>query len=146
MKIKRYFFINMLTVLFTWCSSAILIAGDLEPTAPPVSTMKTLDEVEPRIPIHKSDLPLTITESGSYYLVEDANCLSTAITVEADNVTIDLMGYSLIGHGTGFGIYLNARINVEIRNGTVRDFGSDGICGRRRICQYRYDRGHLRPG
>ena len=39
------------------------------------------------------------------------------------------MGYTLIGpeSGTNFGIYMNNRRNVEIRNGTVRGFGSHGI-------------------
>jgi hypothetical protein len=86
-----------------------------------IGTGETCDS---RIPIAKDDLPLTITESGSYYLTEDANCVSTAITVTTDNVTIDLMGYSLIGHGgeDTCGIYMDGRSNVEIRNGTVRDF------------------------
>jgi parallel beta-helix repeat protein len=90
--------------------------------------MKTLDEVEPRIPIHASDLPLTITEPNSYYLAEDVSFTDDAnhaITIECNDVTIDLMGFSLTGpdSGTKSGIYMDGRTNVEVRNGTVRDFG-----------------------
>ena len=104
--------------------STFTMAGDLEPPGAPGSTMKTLDEVEPRIPISQSDIPLTINESGSYYFTEDINSAGTAITVAADDVTIDLAGFTLAGpdSGTNYGIYMSGRSNVEIRNGTVRDF------------------------
>jgi hypothetical protein len=76
------------------------------------------DEV--RTPI--SALPFIIPASGSYFVTGDLISASNGISVNADNVTIDLMGYSLIGPAAGFGIVMSGRSNVEIRNGTVRDF------------------------
>ena len=107
-------------------------AGDLQPPAAPAPTMKTLDEIEPRIPIPASAAPVAvfvIGASGSYYLTGDRIASANGIEVNADNVTINLMGYSVTGPGSGtnYGIYMNGRTNVEIRNGTVRDFGRDGI-------------------
>jgi hypothetical protein len=74
-------------------------------------------------------LPYTINNPGFYYLGGNLNTNvvgGNGITVNADDVTIDLMGFSLTGILNGSypycGIYMNGRRNVEIRNGTVKDF------------------------
>jgi parallel beta-helix repeat protein len=117
----------LLLAVFAALSPKARAAGSLEPSAPPGPVMKSLDEVEPRTPIKPADLPLTITQSGSYYLTGDVNFTDTAhnaITVDCNDVTIDLKGYSIAGpNATNFsGIYINARTNIEIINGTLRDF------------------------
>jgi hypothetical protein len=109
--------------------SSIALAGNLEPDAAPGSTMKTLDEVEPRIPILASDTPVgtfTISESGSYYLTGNRQCSGTGIQVDVNDVTIDLCGYTLSGPDSTSSIYginiSGTQTNIHIRNGTIRDF------------------------
>jgi len=62
MEFKKLLFCVLSTFLFT----SICLGGTLEQTAPPSSggTMKTLDQVEPRIPI--SSYPFDINQPGSY--------------------------------------------------------------------------------
>jgi parallel beta-helix repeat protein len=86
---------------------------------------------EQRIPI--SSLPYTISSPGSYYVTKDLTGVagSNGITVDADDVTLDLNGFTLRGiPGSGHGIAKNLigeRHNVRIYNGTVREWGEDGI-------------------
>ena len=88
--------------------------------------------VDLRIPIAASPTPAStvrIDSPGNYVLSGDRFCSGDGIRVEADDVTIDLDGFSLVGpdSGSSVGIFMDGRRNVEIRNGTIRDFGGRGI-------------------
>lgn len=89
-------------------------------------------------------LPYTISAPGSYYLGSNLTYAGSGdgITVAAgvNNVTLDLMGFTLNGSGSGsnsVGIYLNGSKNVEVRNGTVTGWP---WCG---ILEYNNDSGML---
>lgn len=122
-KTHSWTIVSCLFVCFVDSSS--FAQGPLAPPGAPVPTMKTLDQVEPRRPI--SSLPFQITQLGSYYLT--TNLVGTAdndgITISASGVSIDLMGFELIGApGSGSGIYVSGvRRNIAIRNGTIRGWG-----------------------
>lgn len=114
-------------------------AGDLNPPAGPVApTMKTIQEAEPRQFIEQADIPLTINQSGSYYLKENLMPVgilaNNIITVIVSNVTIDLRGFTIVG-GTEVsqaldGIEIDSRVNnVSISNGNIVLCGVDGISG-----------------
>ena len=80
-------------------ASAPAFPGDLTPPAGPVtSTMKTLDEVEARVPL-SGPAPIAITEPGSYYLTENVIGVpgQPGITIGANDVTLDLNGFALLG-------------------------------------------------
>ena len=97
--------------------------------------MKTLDEVEARTPISAADLPLSITQSGSYYFTESmtfSTLNADAITISASGVTIDLNGFTLTGPGkaagsTGSGIYAEYVDNIVIKNGVIREWRRSGV-------------------
>jgi len=79
-----------------------------------------------------TSLPYTIASSGFYFIDKNLTCATgtNGITITTDNVTLDLMGFSLIGPGGSdnyHGIYMFARTNVEIRKGTIRNFPRSGI-------------------
>jgi hypothetical protein len=116
--------------------SAAAQAGPLDPPeGPPASTMKSLSEVEPRIAIHQGDLPLTISVDGSYYLAENLVANQDGvdmITVTANNVSIDLMGFTIDGAGSGVAAADCIQIEQGVRtfgltNGVIRGCGGDGV-------------------
>ena len=111
-------------------------AGSLAPPAGPVTpTMKTLVQVEPRtdlatLPGDASDL-FIISQPGSYYLTTNLVGVNYAseIAITANNVTLDLNGFALLGVPNSYdGIYIpNAQTNITVRNGSISGWGSEGV-------------------
>jgi parallel beta-helix repeat protein len=74
-------------------------------------------------------LPYTVASPGFYYITKNLTSIGGGITVDSDDVTIDLMGFTIYGPEAGApGISFTSRSNIEIRNGTIHDF-SYGIQG-----------------
>jgi hypothetical protein len=72
-----------------------------------------------------TSLPYPINSPGFYYVTGNLTCASgNGITVSADDVTIDLMGFRLSGTTGGSGVWMNGRKNVEVRNGTFKGWGA----------------------
>ncbi len=72
-----------------------------------------------RIPIAAHQLPFTITASGSYVVTDNLSAAGTAITVNADFVTIDLNGYTVSGNVNGI-LQSPGRHGLTVRNGVLR--------------------------
>lgn len=109
----------MRTAWMTFFLGAVMscsaIAGDLNPPPGAVApTMKTLQQVEPRIPISAATTPgnanavFVITQPGSYYLTGTFSVPANSSGIEvsaAGPVTIDFRGFSIIGQpGSIFGV------------------------------------------
>jgi hypothetical protein len=118
-------------------TATTLFAGPLTPPAGPVAPTPG---PEPRIAINATNTPgdfnsiFRITQPGSYYLTGNINGVTGkhGIEIAASGVTIDLNGFDLVGLpalGTFDGItagIANLK-NITIRNGSVRDWGDDGV-------------------
>jgi parallel beta-helix repeat protein len=127
---------NLIRRVAAWClvGLMVLLVGAIAHTlssgvtSASAATTGMLGQAEPLISI--SSLPFTITQSGSYYLAASLSLAApdqNGIEVDANDVTIDLMGHSLTGAGGINGISIAGHSNVEIRNGTVAYWEGDGI-------------------
>jgi hypothetical protein len=108
---KLFSLICLSAVLLT--SAAALADGDIYVGGPYGTTI--------------TSLPYTINAPGAYYLAGNLSFSGSgagnAISIRSDDVTLDLMGFSLncdISSTSTYGIQLDGRKNVEIRNGTLR--------------------------
>ncbi|MCA9306598.1 MAG: right-handed parallel beta-helix repeat-containing protein [Phycisphaerales bacterium] len=116
----------------------VALAGDLNPPAGPVApTMKSLDEVEPRVAINATNTPgdsnsvYRISQPGSYYLTGNVTAPAgdSAIEVASSDVTVDLNGFALFGEvGSMDGVTVNPGTRqVLITNGSISDFDGYGV-------------------
>lgn len=99
-------------------------AGNLTPPpGPPAPTMKTLAEVEPRTAISQANIPLTISQPGSYYLAANISFDSAAaITINAPGVTLDLSGFTITGGPQFAAIRVEpAAASARIHSGRITD-------------------------
>lgn len=115
---------SLALLLLIGMTAALFAQGSLTPPGAPAPMMKTLQQVEPRIPI--SGPGFVITNAGSYYVT--TNIISTSgngISIQTNNVTVDLNGFMLQGPGFSAGVAVSgARTNIVVRNGTIRGWGA----------------------
>jgi hypothetical protein len=96
-----------------------------------------LAQVQPCTPIDTTHTPgdptnqFIISTSGSYCLTGDVSGTSgkNGIAIAADNITLDLNGFSLLGAASSLSgvVVSGARQNIVIYNGIARGWGRNGI-------------------
>jgi hypothetical protein len=125
--------------------AALSKAGPLDPPSGPVaSTGRTLDEVynripaaggsDGRVPIPGGNSTFVIGQPGSYVLTGNIQAPGTALVIAADDVTLDLNGYTLWNtvqpQPTSNTLQISggsfSRNRIRIHNGAVRG-GHTGI-------------------
>ena len=124
------------------CAATLFGQGSLTPPGAPAPTMKTLDQVEARIPLVNASPgvsvgltgTITINQSGSYYLTQNwtvspftiphgggTTPAGNGITINADGVTLDLNGFTITSTeptAAGGGIIIYGS-SVSIFNGRI---------------------------
>jgi Right handed beta helix region len=126
-----------IVVCFLCVTPSAFGQGALTPPGPPAPAMKSLAQIEPRAPI--SSLPFSINGSGSYYLTTNLVTTSGSISIFAENVTLDLNGFTIDGSSNApFAIVGYSCNNLTVRNGTFRGFATGGtaVDGRTAACRF----------
>ena len=117
---------------------AAFAQGDLTPAGPPAAMMKSLDQVEARIIVNAINTPgdatntFIVSAPGSYYFTGNitGEVSKNGISIQANDVTLDLNGFALVsgGGGASRGVDVpGAQKNFFVRNGTVRGWTDGGV-------------------
>lgn len=132
--------------LFAAALAALAVAaafgGPLDPPQGPIApTGKPIAEIESRVAVNATNTPgdptslYRITQPGSYYLTGNLQGVSGkhGIAIACSGVTLDLNGFELFGI-TGAGASLDGVAttltdvtNITVKNGSMRNWGGDGI-------------------
>jgi parallel beta-helix repeat protein len=115
-----------------WNNRGILVNGTGNLLSDNVLTSNTqpfIAHPDNRLNILITELPYSITLPGTYRVAGRLHLTTPGtdgITIDADNVTLDLGGHALVGPGRtsgGSGIdVLAPHANLTVRNGTIRDW------------------------
>lgn len=138
---RVFLWVLLLTGFCLGASAPLFAQGTLTPPGAPAQTMKSLSQIDAHITqigdkrIAISAAGTVINTPGSYYLTANITAAAggNGIQVAADNVTIDLNGFAIIGQGTSgtpAGIAITeTHSNLCVKNGTITGFNGDGIGG-----------------
>jgi hypothetical protein len=121
-------------LLHSFFSVSSFAQGSLTPPGAPAPTMKSLAQIEPRIPVDAAHTPgdfsdlFVIAQPGSYYLTTNIVGVGSkyGIGISTSNVTLDLNGFALTGVTNSYdGIVIYGTCtNIAIRNGIVSGWGT----------------------
>jgi len=135
---KTKVLLRILVLAALWAFSMFAVAGSLDPSGPPAPTMKTLEQIEPRIIANTLapdvDAKLHISQPGNYYLIADVISVDNnkhGIKISADNVTLDLNGFVVASNlevTSLDGISIDENLTgITISDGTIRNFQGNGV-------------------
>ena len=128
-----------------WCAARggdlnVLPRAKLDPPSFVSPTLKTLQEVEPRVAVGSVASSTTavhlITQPGSYYLTGNVEGVAgkMGVRIAASHVTLDLNGFGVFGvSGSTYGVRADSSIigntlnNVCVKNGVVRGWAQAGV-------------------